>query len=860
MVHKLLVITAGTVAAGVGLELEKQVKTHSASKLSTMIRYIDTAYLPTRYSGLRSGEWFQMTINPRLMDSIRRSQEKPLYLKNLLYPGLWPQIAGSGGGSIRYNAAGALLINQVRLKEWLQNSMTNLVNSGDGQVNISIALVVSAVGATGSGTLERLIDMVVGCAQIASIPPPLHCDVFILQPGMQGVTDLGLSNTFSLYAEMAASRLTTEEFEDADLNTKAYRGRTLLIGWGSQHNMASIDQLKETTATLIRLSHDPSTSIAAEFQEREVDNHVLREQDEKTLLPSHLSSATAIIIGLGDLEEEIVERDAIRLVDTLVFGGQPVKNASGDYNLPLIEDKVENRSDGLAVALNSFLQGETPEERYAYLSRHLREGIHDSLISFGTTAIKLKDRSAQEQANKLRNDWQGDQEFLANAGRKRMTEQGVNLVRKALGEIETLRSTRIATQLSLRELQEEYEQMLSILTSVLKLPQESQGGTDDKEVDRRLKLLADAPWGRERALQQAIGTVQTYLDDMLRREAYTIAIDVLTVLETHCKEAIRDLVAILPRLLKQRKNNPKWAAYDRPFHVRSNHPLYLPALVTSEEVEQYADLVSIFSTKSNKKDVGGVIQRILSADEAEEVDQLAEFRKSLVKADQIGVLFAGEIDSLLEIAQNFAHEQVHKEVLRHSVVDVLLRAGVSVLEQRLQEANSKLHSLVQIDTQFAPELRVKRHMSAYWRTNDQRNVLESTLSRTITEECTILASEDPTEIVLFYYEDGLPMSAIVDLTGRCLGAFLNRRRSWFLQTKQNGNSQEKNTVYKTKVGVPVYSSRDAQDRVLETGIIRRVYEVRGQNVAAYSSTDVPELQVDGDEPNKANGASESGDH
>jgi hypothetical protein len=170
-----------------------------------------------------------------------------------------------------------------------------------------------------------------------------------------------------------------------------------------------------------------------------------------------------------------------------------------------------------------------------------------------------------------------------------------------------------------------------------------------------------------------------------------------------------------------------------------------------------------------------------------------------------------------------------------------MRAGIPVLKQRLLEANEKLHSLVQIDRQFASELREKRHVSAYWRTEGQRTALEKAINETIGEECTLVRSSDPTEITLFYYADGLPMSAVVDITGRCLDAFLNRRRSWFLQTKQNGNSSETNNQYRQKVGVPVYSGRDAQQRVLETGVVRRLYEVRGQNVRSFQPAEIPEL-------------------
>jgi len=845
MAHKLLVITAGTVAAGVGLEFEKQIRTHSASELHVMVRYIDTAYLPTRYSELRSGEWFQMTISPQFMDNVRRNQEKHPHLKDLLYPGLLPQIAGSGGGSIRYNAAGAILINEPKMKEWLTASITNLVNSGDGEVNLSIALVISSVGATGSGTLERLVDMIVDCSLHASIPPPLHCDVFILQPGMQGVSDLGLANTLSLYAEMAASRLAKYDFNNTDIRTKAYRGRTILVGWGSQRYMASMDQLKEAAATLVRLTHDSATSIAAEFQEREVDNHVLRELDRQTFLPSHLSSATVVTISLGDLEEKIIQRDAVLLIDTLFFGGKPSKTAAGDYFIPSTMRR-EDQTDGLLTALNSFLQGETPEDRYRHLVERLKEGISNSISSLQTNAVKLKDRTVQEQASKLRNDWKNDKEEISRNGRKKIQEQGASLVREALSEIVELRRNGMATKLSLQDIREEYRQMHTIITSTLSTPQESQGGIDESEVTRKIKSLEGAIFGKERALQQAIGAVQTNLEDMLRRESHTAAVEVLKVLQTHCDESLRDLDIVLQRLLRQRKNNPKWAAADQPFHIESSHLLHMPALSTNEEITRYADLVSIFASKTRKRDSGGTIGRILSGEE-EKVDQVAAFRKWLGNEKQLDALFEGEIEILLDLAQNYARKQVHTEVLEHSVVDVLLQAGIPVLQQRLQEASSKAHSLVQFDKQFAEEMREKRHVSAYWRTNEQRSILENAITKAFGQECTLIGSKDPGEIAIFYYVDGLPMSAVTDLTGRCLDAFLNRRRSWYLQTKQNGNVSETNTTYNQRVGVPVYSGRDAQKRVLETGVIRQLYAVRGQNVGVYKPTEIPELS-DGKDP------------
>lgn len=846
MAHKLLVITAGTVAAGVGFEFLKQIRTHPASELHAMVRYIDTAYLPTRYSDLRSGEWFQMTISPQFMDNVRRNPGNYPYLQPLLYPGLLPQIAGSGGGSIRYNAAGAILINMAKMKEWLTTSMTNLVNSGDRQVNLSIALVVSSVGATGSGSLERLIDIIVECAQSVSIPPPLHCDVFILQPGMQGVTDLGLSNTLALYAEMAATRLASQDFEQ-DISQKAYRGRTLLVGWGSQRYMASIDELKEAAATLVRLTHDPATAIAAEFQEREVDNHVLREQDWQTHLPSHLSTATTVTISLGDLEEKIIRRDAVRLIDTLVFGGKPTEAVSGEFVLGNI-GKVDHQAGPLLSKLTGFLQGETPEDRYAHLVGRLTEDI--ATASLQMTAVKLKDLSVQEQAGRLRGYWQNDKEEISGRGRKSIEGQGASLAGNALKEIRDARTDAIATGLSLKDLRDEYQEMEDILKAVTRVSPDSIQGANDNEVQRKIGTLERAIFRKDAALQQALAAVQTNIQQTLSRESHTAALEVLQVLQRHCAESLRNLEIVLAKLLKQRKTNPKWAAGDQDFTIDMNHLLHMAALSTPDEITRYADLVSIFAAQEQRQReaIGtGTIAQLIAAGEEQRIDPLAAFRKWLQDQRKLDDLFAGEIDILLDLAQNYASQYVHEEVKQHSVIDVLLQAGEDILVQRLKEAASKTHSLVSYNPQFASELRESRFVSTYWRNEEQRGMLLKAINQAFGDgQCVLVSSKDPSEIAVFYYADGLPMSAVTDLTGRCLDAFLKRRQSWYRHNKANSNGSASSS-YNQRVGVPVYSGRDAEQRVLDTGVIRDLYLVRGQNVATYKSTDIPEL-VDGKDP------------
>lgn len=61
-------------------------------------------------------------------------------------------------------------------------------------------------------------------------------------------------------------------------------------------------------------------------------------------------------------------------------------------------------------------------------------------------------------------------------------------------------------------------------------------------------------------------------------------------------------------------------------------------------------------------------------------------------------------------------------------------------------------------------------------------------------ECTLIRSSDPTEIAIFYYVDGLPMSAVKDLTGRCLDAFLKRRLDWHRQMQASKMSYIANSI------------------------------------------------------------------
>src|SRR5205823_675078 len=84
--------------------------------------------------------------------------------------------------------------------------------------------------------------------------------------------------------------------------------------------------------------------------------------------------------------------------------------------------------------------------------------------------------------------------------------------------------------------------------------------------------------------------------------------------------------------------------------------------------------------------------------------------------------------------------------------------------QRFKEAATMAISLVSYSKSFAPYRREAWHVSAYYRTKDQREAIQKAMEQSFAEgQCKLLESKDPTEIAIFYYVDGIPMSAADDI-------------------------------------------------------------------------------------------------
>src|SRR5450755_440788 len=816
MSKKLLVITAGTVAASVGQALMRQTKTHPGSELKVMVRYIDTAYLPQRYSTLRPGEWFQLSINPRYMQAIYDKQDEYPTLRDMLYEGLLPGTDVSGGGSIRYNGAGAVEVKHEDLRKWLSASMTELARAGDGDTNISVALIISAVGATGSGSLEHLVNVIIDAAHFANIrstsQSTIRCDVYILQPS-QDITDLGLANTLALYTELAASQLSNGK-------TRAYQGRKIMIGWGSNKALSSIDQLREVAANIIRLSSDPSSAFAAEFQEREVDNHVLRELDPVTRLPMHLSLVTVVTISLGRLEEQVIARDVERLVDSLVF-----HTSDGG-----------NTSNALLGRFSDALAGESPDDRYRKLLDYLSEAVHlDDAKRRLETTLHSKNVARGDKADRLDAIWQEARHEIVD-GRHRIQDFTRTFLRDAVKELQNAKGERICKGgLSLTELREEYRVFENVLHRTLEVAREQTQITVNDSAVRRQRQALDGVWpfrllNRKTKLRRLAGTMKTNLDEHLQASCRSSAIMALEQLEQLCAEVGRNLDIVLHKLRRQRDEQLSTATPTTAFSVETGNPLNISALSTEEEMKTYASHVSVFTS------------------DAHGPEQLAEFRQWLQGRPALESLFKGNLYLFFLFITTYTTEKVHEAMEKRSVLEVLRRAGEDTLRLRLSEGAAKATALVNYSEDFAPERREAWHVSAFFKNEEQREELNKIIVETFAQgQCKLLKSSDPAEIAIFYYVDGIPMSAVEDLKGRCLNAFLKRRQQWHQQKKSLNGSSPVGSIdsLNQRVGVPIFSGKDAEQRVKETNVVKKLYSVRGQEVSAYKVEEIPELQENG---------------
>ena len=821
--RKVFVVTSGTVAANVGQELIRQVEEHPKSELQVLVRSLDTARLNQRRA-IRDGEWYQMTIDQRHMRAVYQTRTRTPHLNSMLYDDLLPFTTGVGASRIRYNGAGALSVNRDQIKRWLSSSISNLSRSIRGDTQVSFAAVISSVGATGSGSVQRLVELLADAAAEATIDTPINCDIFIMLPESEGVDELGLANTFALFAELAAARLARKHTDP-----EYFQGRIILVGWGKTRSLRSITQLEEATATLVRLINDPITGFASAFEDSRADHHILRALDDVTLLPAHLSSVTAVTISLGNLEEQVVERNTASLVTHLVSGN----GATGQTNEKLFTD-----------TLNKTMTGETAEEQHlsllSYLSRNLRLQTRRPTLEGEATGRGIPDPKAW-----LQQRWVADRNIIDQSS-DAIRGEGAALERDLTNQWKELQRRGITSSSanSLSSLNRSYKELIRMLESVLQVAREplTLRATND-DVGRALNALNVPGRGgevprrendRERPglIRTALGKIKTNIDDYVDQKTNPIALEVIQNLLYEATRAQRDLTIVLTRLNMHQESIQ--AAMTQRFSLGSDHMLEIPALSSEHhngsqdsEVDAYYKQISLFAPREKKRSSAVGITA--------ESDPYAEFRSWLGRdAEREERLFEGDIDQLRQMAREYVQKMVAEEIEKNSVLDILLRDNGVMLRERLLQAAEVAHPLVNFNSKFTSEERKERlYLCAYWGNNDQkRGELQKAVDETFGQgRCILLPTKDPTEMVVFSYIDGLSMASVQDLTTRCFDAFLKQRKKWYDQRRDNPTQN---------IGIPIYSGKDAEEKVLGHDIICKLNIAAQRDLCPYS--DLPETE------------------
>lgn len=822
--RKVFVVTSGTVAANVGQELLRQVEEHPKSELQVLVRSLDTARLNQRRA-IRDGEWLQMTIDQRHMRAVYLTRERTPYLNSMLYEDLLPFTTGVGASRIRYNGAGALSVNRDQIKRWLSSGISNLSRSTRGDTQVSFAAIISSVGATGSGSVQRLVDLISDAAADATIETPINCDIFIMLPESEGVDELGLANTFALFAELAAARL-ARKHTDAE----NFSGRIILVGWGKTRSLRSITQLEEATATIVRLINDPITNFASAYEDSRADHHILRALDDVTLLPAHLSSVTAVTISLGNLEEQIVERNTASLVTHLVSGN----GATGQTNLKVFTDTLDHA-----------MAGDTAEERHYsllnYLSRNLRLLTRRPTIEAEATGRGIPDPKAW-----LQQRWSADRNTV-DQNIDALRGEGMQLVRDLIKQWKYLQRRGITSSSanSLSSLNSAYKELVRTLEAILqaaRLTPPPRATNDD--VNRALDALNVPGRGgyvprkendRERPglIRTALGKIRMNIDDYVEQKTNSIVLEKLQELLFEATQAQQSLTIVLTRLSMHQESIQ--AATTQRFSLGSDHMLEISALSSDRhngsqenEIDAYYKQISLFAPREKKQSSAAV-------GAASESDPYAEFRSWLSDdPEREEQLFEGNIDQLRQMARQYVQKMVAEEIEKNSVLDILLRDNGSMLRERLKQAAEVAHPLVNFNPKFTSEERKEKlYLCAYWGENDQkRGELQKAVDEVFEQgRCVLLPTKDPTEMVVFSYIDGLSMASVQDLTTRCFDAFLKQRKRWYDQRKDNPTQN---------IGIPIYSGKDAEAKVVDHNIICKLNTAAQRDLCPYR--DLPETE------------------
>lgn len=819
MVQKLLVVTAGTVAAAVGQELLKRQQVHAHNQLRVTVRSIDTrlqrAYDPTD----KDYDYFHLNITPDRLKLARDNPYENEHFTGFLYDGLTPQVQGNGAGGIRYNGAGALELNRDALRKWLHSAITSVILQEDGITNIALALVASAVGGIGSGTVERLRRLIIEASTTARLYRPAQFNTFILQPSASESTELQRANMLALYAEMAASRLTIEQTADA------FDGRTILVGSDIPGYHLTLEQTIQSTATLIRSIYHPG-ELMAEYSERLADNHVLREFDELSGLPSHLSSATAVTIGAEDLNEQVIQRDAWRIIRSIISSSQD--NASKAYT---------NR---LWAKTQEFFTGTSLRDRYRNLLEQFESAIHLTCLEDGFEGYFGSPFSTKVQ--QLKAYWQNDIRILDEYAERGsfIDKESQRLADNLIGDFQKLRSDSILHDVSLTVLNAQYRQIRAWLEDMQRhAEQDGTRHSDEQLLD--LHSQAQTEFNnlkvyRRDEIDGLVSTVQKYLRYRRKELAIDVILRLLKTIERHCSEFIQHFTAIeqswteqqIPDLLRE------MPVEDSSIINSTGNPLHIPAFRAHDDREKYIGQISLFGSSMQGR----------NAIRQKDIEEARRFCEWLQSRDELQTtLFQNDFQALLYSAILYTRDKIQPALNDLTLTGILLQQS-TLLQKLLREAAEKLRPSITFQHQYAANCREAWHLSVAYYSPAQRRDLQDAIDRSFgRNKCTLIKSNNPHEIVAFYYVDGLPLSAITDIQGPCLEAFLARSQAWYRQRREERDITIPTTA-QSLTAMPLYSGLDATLRVYQTGVIKRLASLFQPSDETATNNDILELGDD----------------
>lgn len=805
MEQKLLVLALGTTGGEVGLTFKQQVAQRTARDFYYKVLCLDTSDQLRKSGRVAPNEFIHLATEEHYMESvITSSAVNAPQLKEMIYPKFPPPPStANGAGNIRYSAAALLALPAIQnaIRGNLATLIDQLADMGNTKSrDISFAIVISAVGATGSGAVSLLIPLILETAQNAGIVKP-NIDVFILHPVLSVSNPLLLANAEALYVELAA-------MQNMPIHNR-YTGRKIILGSGGQaHTITKLDELEKTAATLIRLTTDARYGITRPYWDALPNLGVLRGLEKHSLLPTHLSTATPVTVGLANLGKQVIEIDTAQLTSRLVLG------------MPHRDDGPSHVNTLLSVL--NFLKGSNPDESYRLLLRALTENMSNQLDSFSLSPLSIRTLNNAQKAERIRALYRSDTERIDELKTK-IEPQARDLFKARSDELNAERVKYIMAGLSLTQLRIDYKDVIGRIKQLQAAANKVviSPPTSDRDLQQRLNEVAR---GRGQALTGAIAAVQENLESKCEATAVQTATRFLNSLENECQRTIQRIETFMNEATERFQNKPGWGNNAPTLQAHNDNSLYISALSNKQDIDQYYKHVSIFAQSDAQQDLFS---------DASQVDPLALFRRELEQNDLIKHFFDGQHNKILTLIEQHVERRIKAQLDNYPLMNVFETMRPAILHESLNQAFGRAQSLMPFSRGFADGCVEECYVTACWSNETQHAMLEEVLSQ-ISQKATLIKSEDPGEIVVFYLLDGLAITAINELTSRCLSAFLEQRNLWALY---NSNASLRGSMR----GIPVYSGYNLEEQVRQQGIVYRLYQNKQPSVGNYTDGQVPEL-------------------